>query len=84
MTTSITVRAATQDELERCGVTHKANLIDGSWAVLRNGGLIALSDEYGTVVWHIPDLWINSNSKLKSTNQECIERLIEAASELWR
>jgi hypothetical protein len=48
---SVTWRPATQDELERCEVTDQANLIDGAGAVLVNGGLVGLTNEYGTCVW---------------------------------
>lgn len=51
MNYTLTWRPATQDELERCEVTDKANLIDGAGAVLRNGELIGLTNEYGTCVW---------------------------------
>lgn len=51
MTHSITWRMATQDELERCEVTDQASLVDGTSAILRDGQLIGLCNEYGTAVY---------------------------------
>jgi hypothetical protein len=51
---SVTFRLATQDELERCNVVDEANLVDGAGAVLVNGQLVGLTDEYGTAVYHDP------------------------------
>lgn len=54
MTHSITWRLATQDELERTGVDDRANLIDGAAAILRDGALIGITNEYGTAVYAAP------------------------------
>jgi hypothetical protein len=51
---SVTFRLATQDELERCGVADRANLVDGAGAALINGQLVGLTNEYGTAVYHAP------------------------------
>lgn len=48
---SITSRAATLDELERTGVGDDANLHDGALAILRDGELIAITNEYGTAAY---------------------------------
>jgi hypothetical protein len=51
---SVTFRLATQDELERCNVADKANLVDGAGAVLVNGQVVGLTDEYGTALLDTP------------------------------
>lgn len=71
MTHSITWRLATQDELERTEVTDQANLIDGAAAVLRDGELIGITNEYGTAVY-----------AAVGVDHEEIEKFSEAAGEL--
>lgn len=71
-TLSVTIRAATQDELERFSIEDKANLIDGSFAVLRDGELIGLTDEYGTALYHQSGL-----------TQESIEAIVEAVQKVF-
>lgn len=69
--TSLTWRLATQDELERTDTTAEANLIDGASAVLRDGGLIGILNEYGTAVW-----------AADGVDRLQLERFNEAAGEL--
>ena len=49
---TLTVRAATQEELDRTGAAEHANLGDGAGAVLADGRLVAITNEYNSVVWN--------------------------------
>jgi hypothetical protein len=51
---SVTFRMATLDEVERTGTVDGTSLIDGAGAVLSDGELLGLTNEYGTCVWHAP------------------------------
>lgn len=51
MVRSVTLRAATLDELERTDSTDHANLTDGALAVLVDGLLVGITNEYGTAVY---------------------------------
>lgn len=83
MNYTVTWRPATQDELERCEVTSIANLIDGAGAVLRNGELIGLTNEYGTCVWYAALDNQTETSGAEAIKQKAnIERFSEAAVDL--
>ncbi len=68
---SVTFRMATLDEIERTDSTANANLADGAAAILVDGNLIGLTNEYGTAVYAHP-----------AADPIDIEKLSEAASQL--
>jgi hypothetical protein len=69
--TSVTLRMATLDELERTASTDQANLTDGAAAVLVDGSLVGIANEYGTAVYAHP-----------AVDRADIEKLAEAAGNL--
>jgi hypothetical protein len=75
---SVTWRIATQDELERTGCEGQANLTDGAAAILVDGELRGITNEYGTCIWSAYD----GPEDVKGSQTEAIERLSEAAGEL--
>lgn len=87
----VTVRLATQAELESTGTTDHANTTDGAAVVLLGERIIAVVNEYGTA--HIVDdkLVIDGSVRLPGPDgqevawptAEQIEVMVELASNLW-
>lgn len=68
---SVTFRLATLDELERTESSAHANLTDGAGAILVDGYLVGITNEYGTAVY--------VDAAAESID---VEKLAEAASNL--
>lgn len=87
----ITVRVATQEELESTGTTDHASTTDGAAVVLLGGKIVAVTNEYGTAHVVADDLVIDGTVRLPGpAGQEVqwptieqIEVMVELATNLW-
>lgn len=72
---SVEVRKATQGEIDRCERPNHASRDDGAAAVLIDGELVAITNEYGTGL-----LVAGSNA---TPTQEAVEKFSDAAADFY-
>jgi hypothetical protein len=74
---TVLFRPATEKDISRCHATQKASTQDGAVAVIVDGDLVAVADEFGTVTVR-PG--VDLNAELLENAVEAVPAILEGAS----